>query len=243
VSRASVRWRSRRWRAICGIAVCVLATSTSHADGIVVDRVYDPYVQPLESEIEWRSIQQSDDVQDLEKHMLGVGRSFSDRWEAEVYAAWTSGMGDDLTLDLFEVEAKWQLTEQGEYALDWGVVFGVERKVDSDIWDAAATLVSARDFGRWTAVGNLTLTYEEGAGVTDEFETALHLQALYRYREELEPGIELHIGQNTSVLGPAFTGTLRLAPGRKLTWEAGLFWALDDESPDRVARLNLEFEF
>jgi hypothetical protein len=243
VTRLSVPWEFRRWQAGLGIAIGVLAATGARADGIVVDRVYDPYVQPLEAELEWRSVYQSDDVQDLQKHMLGVGRSFSDRWEAEVYAAWTQGMGDDLALDLFEVEAKWQLTEQGEYAFDWGVVFGLERKVDSDIWDATATLVSARDFGRWTAVGNLTLVHEEGAGVNNEFETALHLQTRYRLREEFEPGIELHIGQNTSVLGPAFTGTARLAPGRKLNWEAGLFWALDDESPDRVARLNLEFEF
>ena len=221
----------------------ILAAVRVFADGIVVDRVYDPYVTPLESEIEWRSVYQSDDIQDLQKHMLGLGRSFSDRWEAEVYAAWTQGMGDDLALDLFEAEAKWQLTEQGQYAFDWGVVFGLERKVDSDIWDASATLVSARDFGRWTAVGNLTLSYEEGAGVTDEFETKWHFQTRYSYREAFEPGIELHIGQNTSVLGPAFTGAVRLSPGRKLLWEAGYFWALDDESPDRVARLNLEYEF
>lgn len=241
--RLPVTWRPRRRRVAPGIAACVLAASTARADGIVVDRVYDPYVQPLESEIEWRSVYQSDDIHDLQKHMLGVGRSFSDRWEAEVYAAWTRGMGDDLAFDLFEIEAKRQLTEQGEYAFDWGVVFDLERKADSDIWDASATLVSARDFGRWTAVGNLTLAYEEGAGVNDEFETALHLQTRYRYRESFEPGLELHIGQNTSVLGPAFTGTVRLTPGHKLNWEAGMFWAVDDESPDRVARLNLEYEF
>ncbi|MGA8204725.1 MAG: hypothetical protein WB812_09420 [Woeseiaceae bacterium] len=233
----------RRWPAGLGIVIGLLAAAAARADGIVVDRVYDPYVQPLEAELEWRSVHQSDDVQDLQRHMLGIGRSLSDRWEAEVYAAWTQGMGDDLALDLFEVEAKWQLTEQGEYAFDWGVVFGVERKVDSDISAATATLISAKDFGRWTAVGNLTLAYEEGTGVTDEFETALHLQARYRYREALEPGIEFHIGQNTSVLGPAFAGTVRFAPAHKLRWEAGLFWALDDESPDRVARLNLEYEF
>jgi len=243
VSRDPVPGQLRRWRVILGIAIGVFAATGARADGIVVDRVYDPYVQPLESEFEWRSVHQSHDVKDLQKHMLGIGRSFSDRWEAEVYAAWTQGNGDDLRLDLFEVEAKWQLTEQGEYAFDWGAVFGIERKVDSDITAATATLISAKDFGRWTAVGNLTLAYEEGTGVTDEFETALHLQARYRFREQFEPGIELHAGQNTSVLGPAFTGIVRFSPGRKLRWEAGLFWALDDESPARVARLNLEYEF
>jgi hypothetical protein len=243
VRRQRIAGRRYRWRAGLGIAACALAASRARADGIVVDRVYDPYVQPLESEIELRSVYQADDTLDLQKHMLGVGKSLSDDWEAEIYAAWTRGLGDDLALDLFEVEAKRQLTEQGEYAFDWGMVFELERKVDDDIWEAATTLVSARDFGSWSALANFTLVYEGGSGVNDEFETALHLQTRYRYREEFEPGLELHIGQNTSVLGPAFTGTFRLTPGRKLNWEAGMFWALDDESPDRVARLNLEYEF
>ena len=81
-------------------------------------------------------------------------------------------------------------------------------------------------------------------------EDAMHVTALVvpgallEQLDELEARLLLlHVGQNTSVLGPAFTGTVRLSPGRKLLWEAGYFWALDDESPDRVARLNLEYEF
>ncbi len=214
------------------------------ADGIVVDRIYDPYVQPLETEVEWRSVLQSDDeTQDLQIHSLGVGRSLSDRWAAEIYAVGSKTRTDDLDLDLYEFELKWQLTEQGEYALDWGAVFELERDTDDDTWEASASLLSARDFGRWTAIANVGLVYEWGSGVDNEFETELHVQARYRWQEAVEPAIELHMGQGTAALGPALTGLIRTSPGRKFRWEAGIFWALNNESPDQIVKLNLEYEF
>ena len=222
----------------------LLASAITHADGLVVDRIYDPYVQPLETEIEWRSILQSDDdLGDFQRHALGFGRSLSDRWSAELYAIGTKTSGENLDLDVFELEFKWQLTEQGEYAFDWGMVFELEREVNEAIWEMGASLVSARDFGRWSAIANLGLLYEWGSGVDNEFETQLHIQTRYRYKESLEPAVELHVGQDTAALGPAFTGLYRLSPGKKLRWNAGVFWGLDDETPDRTYKLNLEYEF
>lgn len=214
------------------------------ADGIVVDRVYDPYVQPLETEIEWRSILQSDDeTVDIDKHMLGVGKSLSDRFALELYAIGTREGGESFDIDTFEAELRWQITEQGEYAFDWGAVFELERYTGENVWEASASVVAARDLGRWTALANLGLVYEWGSGIGDEIETELRLQTRYRLRESLEPAIELHLGQDTAVLGPALTGLIRTAPGRKLRWEAGVFLPLDSASPDRVARLNFEYEF
>ena len=183
------------------------------------------------------------DLPDLQRHGLGFGRSLSDRWAAELYAIGTKTEGGSLDVDTFELEFKWQLSEQGEFAFDWGMVFELERETDEDVWEAGATLISARDFGRWSAVANLGVVYEWGSGVDDEFETELHLQTRFRYKERFEPAVELHAGQDTMALGPAFTGVYRASPGKKLRWNAGLFWGLDADSPDRVFKLNLEFEF
>jgi len=236
----------RAWRAPCTLvasAVVALPRLTC-ADGVIVDRIYDPYVQPLETELEWRSIVQSDDeATHLQKHMLGIGRSLSDRWAAEFYAIATRERGEVLDADLFELEFKRQLTEQGEFAVDWGAVFEFEREVDQDLWEIAATLVAARDFGRWTGLANFGLVYEWGSSIENEIETELGIQARYRLRESFEPGFELHLGQYTAVLGPALTGLFRPAPGKKFGWEAGVFFALDETSPDYVVKLNLEYEF
>jgi hypothetical protein len=229
---------------IIGAATVVLISLAAQADGIVVDRIYDPYVQPLETEIEWRAIFQSDDdLLDVQKHSFGVGRALSDRWALELYAIGSKVSGDSFSIDAFELEAKWQISEQGEFAFDWGMVFEIEREYDDDIWEASATLISSRDFGRWTGTANLSLIYESGSGIDDEFETALNVQTRYRLKESFEPAIELHMGQDTTALGPAMTGLYRLSPGKKLRWEAGVFWGLNDESPDQTVKLNLEFEF
>ena len=55
--------------------------------------------------------------------------------------------------------------------------------------------------------------------------------------------LELHVGQDTKALGPALAGLLRLSPGKKLRWEAGIFFGMDDNSPDQTVKLNLEYEF
>jgi len=194
--------------------------------------------------VEWRSVFQSDDVLgDVQKHSLGVGRSLSDRWAMEFYAIGTKSSGESISVDAYELEAKWQLTEQGEFTFDWGMVFEVERETSDDVWELSASLMSARDFGKWTAIANLGLIYEWGSGVADELETEFHLQARYRLKESLEPAIELHMGQDTVALGPALTGLQRLSPGKKFRWEAGVFWGVDSQSPDQTVKLNFELEF
>lgn len=224
-----------------GVMLIPLAAA---ADGIVVEHIYDPYVQPLETEIELRSILQSDDILgDVQKHSFGVGRSLSDRWAMEFYAIGSKTDGESISVDAYELEAKWQITEQGEFAFDWGMVFELERETGDDIWELSTALISSRDFGSWTGTANLGLVYEWGSGVEDEFETRFHLQARYRLKEALEPAIELHMGQDTVALGPALTGLRRLSPGKKFRWEAGIFWGLDTESPDQTFKLNFEFEF
>ena len=144
----------------------LLLAGTAAADGVVVSKIYDPYVQPLETELEWRFVSQEDDTNpDVQKHSLGFGRSLSDRWAFELYAIGQRGAGESLSVDAYEVEAKWQLTEQGEYAYDWGVLFELEREIDDNAWEFAASLLAARDFGKITATANLGVIYEWGQGI------------------------------------------------------------------------------
>jgi hypothetical protein len=234
-------------RAAVTISALVPFLVVSHvavADGLVIDRVYDPYVQPLETEIELRSIIASDDqLPDVQRHSLGLARSLTDRVAIELYLIGTHTRADNLDLDAYELELKWQITEQGEFAFDWGMMFELEREVDSRAWEASAKVLSSRDFGRWTATANFALAYEWGAGVSDEIETEFHLQARHRFKEVLEPAVEFHMGQDVVLLGPLLAGVYRLSPGRKLRWDGGIFWGLDEKSPDRVIKLNIEYEF
>lgn len=221
-----------------------LASGIALGDGVVVSKIYDPYVQPLETEIEWRFVDQRNDIlPDLQKQSLGFGRSLSDRWAAEAYLIATKGIGESLSVTAYELEAKWQLTEQGEYAVDWGLLFELEREIERNAWEASTQLLAVRDIGRTTLTANLGLIYEWGERVQNEIETTFRMQARYRLKESFQPSIELHAGQDTTAAGPAFSGLLRAAGGKKLRWELGLFAGIGESSPNQVLKMNLEYEF
>lgn len=209
------------------------------ADGLAIDKVYHPYVQPLEREIEWRMI--SGDGE--QKHRLGIGKSLSDRLFVEGYVIVEDNLDDNATLAAYELEAKWQLTEQGEYAIDWGVIAELEKERHEDNWEFATGLLMEKEWGRWVGAANLWAIYEWGDTKKDELETALALQARYRYSRHFEPALEFYSGQNTRGLGPVIMGDIRFSAGKKLHWEAGSIIGLDSKTPDQTWRLLTEFEF
>ena len=220
--------------------VSVMAVPPAYADGQVVDRVYDPYVQPLEKELEWRT---SSIPGEQQLHRLGFGRSFSDRWFGEVYLIGERNSGEDLKLAAVELEAKWQLTEQGEYAADWGLLFELEQEREDNVWEAAATLLSSREWGRWTGTANLAAVYEWGDDFTNEWESELRLQARYRWSPLFEPGVEFYAGQDYTGVGPVIRGVKKLPRAQQLLWELGVIQGLTSDSADQTIRLLLEFEF
>jgi len=224
--------------------VALFISSLAVADGVVVSKIYDPYVQPLETEIEWRFVSQRDDaIPDVQKHSIGIGRSLSDRWAGEIYAISVKGVGESISVNAYELEAKWQLTEQGEFAFDWGLLFELERDIEQNAWEVSTQLLAARDLGRMTVTGNLGLIYEGGKRIENEIETTLRLQARYRLQETFEPSLEVHVGQDTTAAGPLISGLFRIGQGRKLRWELGVFAGLSERSPDQIVKANLEFEF
>jgi uncharacterized protein involved in tolerance to divalent cations len=167
----------------------------------------------------------------------------SDRWAVELYAIGLKGPNENLSVDTYELEAKWQLTEQGEYAFDWGLLFELEREIEENAWEFSTQMLVSRDWGRVSAVANVGVIYEWGERIQNEIETTLRVQTRYRLQEAFEPGLELHMGQDTRAIGPALTGLVRVSRGRKIRWELGLFAGLDEKSPDRTVKANIEFEF
>ncbi len=214
------------------------------ADGLVVDKIYDPYVQPLEKEIEWRGIYAADDSEpDQQKHFFAFGKSVSERWWIEGYAIGEKESGGSFSIDAYEIEAKWQLTEQGEYAADWGILFEIERETSENVWEASVGVLVAKEFGRWTGSANLLGVYEWGGGIDNEFETVLRAQAKYRHAAAFEPALELFLAEDTKAFGPAIMGIRRFSAGRKLKWELGVAFGLDSDSADETVRTVLEYEF
>ncbi len=232
-------------RGLC-LGISLLVTGTAFGDGNVVNKVYHPYVDALESELEYRGIvqdEQKGQVNPSQIHRLSYGRSFGNNLFGELNLIGARERGGSFDADAFELELKWQLTEQGEYDADFGMVFEYEQKTGSDVQELVAGFLVEKEIGRWSGAANLFLKEEWGDDIRGEFETAAALQARYRYVRSFEPAFELYMGQDTFALGPAVLGSAIVGTRKTVSWEAGVMFGESDTSPNTTFRFLLEFEF
>ena len=229
------------------LLICLLLLTThSSADGIVVDKIYHPYVIAFEKELEWRMVfqdQQTGVENDLQKHQFAFGWAMGDRWFGEVYIVGEKSENSSFEVEAYELEAKWQITEQGEYWADWGLLFELEKEAGQSSWEFATGILMEKEWGDWSGTANLMIKHEWGSAIKEETDSTLGLQARYRMSRSFEPALEFYSGENTNALGPVIMGNVNFGIGRKLHWETGLLFGLDDSSPDTTFRALLEYEF
>ncbi len=208
------------------------------ADSGAVDKVYHPYVQPLEREFEWRMLSEGGG----QTYRLGLGQSITDKVFVEGYLI-AKDVGNHLKLEAYEIEAKWQLTEQGEYAADWGLLFELEKLQHDDTWESSVGVLVEKQWGRWVGAANVKLIYEWGPEIEDELETALASQIRYRYKPYLEPAVEFYSSDQGVALGPVIMGDIRLQAAKKVHWEVGSIFGINSVAPNNTWRLLVEYEF
>lgn len=227
--------------------LAAIFTVPAVADGVGIDKVYHPYVEQLEWEAEWRMTHQ-DESQALgetrvQSHSLGLGHAFSEYLFAEIYMIGEQSSAESLALTAYEVELLWQLSEQGEYAVDYGLLFELEKERGEDVWEYSTKLLLEKEWGRYSTTANMGLIYEWGDAISNEWETSLALQGRYRYSPRFEPAIEFYVAEDTLGLGPVLTGVERLGLMQALRWEAGVILGMNQETPDYTLRFVLEYEF
>jgi hypothetical protein len=229
------------------VCLSLLAVSAaSAADGFAVDKVYHPYVEALEQEIEWRVVAQNTESTNSPRkqlHRFAYGRAFGDRWFGELYLVGEKSSDENLEISAYEIEAIYQLSEQGEYWADWGLIFELEKEKGLDVWEAGSGILVEKEHGRWSTTANLLIVQEWGQDIADEIESSVAVQTRYRYSALFEPAIEIHSAQDTKALGPVFLGNIRLGNRRNIHWELGAFAGLESDSPDYSFRGGIEFEF
>ncbi len=226
--------------------VLVLMLSSVYAGSVIPGKVYSPYVVLGETEIESRTVLLEDADPSRDKvyaQRLGYGQTLSETWFGEIYLTGSRNNNREFEIDGIELELIHQLTEQGEYDADWGLIFEFERSVRQGEWAAASGVLVKQDRGRWSGMANFFVAYEYQSGRGGRLETRLASQLRYRYKRELEPALELYSQDSARVLGPVIMGTHRFGLGKKLHWELGVLFGLDNKSPDRSWKLLLEYEF
>ena len=167
-----------------------LSTGSTHglADGSAVTQIYSPYVQPLEKELEFVWIhddRHKGHTPSSTSAKVGYGTSLFTNLYTELSI--THLNTDEGSLDEIELETIWQLTEQGEYSSDWGLLFELETALGEDAHEISLGVLNQKDINRWSIVSNVVVSYEWGAQRQDEPETRLGIQTRYRLGTAFEP--------------------------------------------------------
>lgn len=231
------------WLVLASLSLLLSYTSTVYADGVVVDKVYHPYVLPNEREVEWRLFSHKDSHNNKLAQRFAYGQSLTDTIMLELYLVGERDINDDFSLTSYELEARWMLTEQGEYWADWGLLFEIEKEKQKKNWEVTSGILVEKEFGRTSLTFNAFIIYEWGNTIISEFETEFRLQYRYRYLEQFQPAIELYSGENYLGIGPAFMGIQRFDGQKQLKWELGLITGVDSRSKGHVLRVAIEYEF
>jgi hypothetical protein len=220
-----------------------MGSASTWGDGSAISQVYAPYVQPLERELELLWLDETRPSGRIESNTLtklGFGTSFLDGVYTELSVSKLDASSSDSTQ--VELEVIWQITEQGEYSSDWGLLFEAETNLDTHNHELSAGLLNQKDWKKFSLISNLVATYEWGSGFENEFESRLGLQARYRLQPEFEPMIEFFQGPDTTAIGPGAAGLIRLRPARQLRWGFSILKGLNSEL-DYTAKLEFEYEF
>lgn len=241
--KALMLFKQSCWFIVTSLSFLLSYASTAHADGVVVDKVYHPYVTANEQEVEWRLFSHKESENNKLAQRFAYGQSLTDDIMLEFYLVGERDVNDDFSLTSYELEARWMLTEQGEYWADWGLLFEIEKMQSQKNWEVTSGILVEKEFGRTSLTFNAFIIYEWGNTLVSEFETEFSLQYRYRYLEQIQPAIEVYSGQNYLGIGPAFMGVQRFDGQKQLKWEVGFITGVDSQSKGHVLRVAIEYEF
>jgi hypothetical protein len=147
-------------------------------------------------------------------------------------------------LEAFEIEAKFQLSEQGEYFADFGLLTELEKVREADEWELKIGPLIQKPLGNWLATLNLLGETKFGSDVSasGKWEFLGRAQLKYLSSPRFEPGLEYYGDEGTQALGPAVYGRIDLS-GSKILWQAGWMLGLDATTADNTIRWQFEWEF
>lgn len=219
----------------------VMHAAQTHAE---INRVYHPYVEQGERELEYGFTLRDLGGDEVLLNRAAVGYAWNDKIFTEIYLLTETLSHDGEEIRAYEAELKWQITEQGEYWADWGLLLeaGTARNISSHEF-AAGILWEKEVANRWVATANAIAEYEFGSDIEAELEAAVRAQLRYRYSAALEPALEFYLDDQDWAAGPAFMGTIKFSGRKQLRWELGLLFGLNADTPESSLRGGIEFEF
>lgn len=226
-----------------GLLLLSFISRSSLADGIPVDKVYHPYVLANEREFEWRFISRQNDDGNVLGQRLAYGHALSDVMTIEAYIVGERDEQGDFGLQAYEIEARWMLTNQGEFWADWGAIFELEKQHKKNAYEISTGVLFEKEFTHTSLTLNALVIYEWGNDIQNEIESEFRLKYRYRYLPAFQPAIEIYTGEDFIGAGPAFMGIHRYQGQKQLKWEMAFIAGLNGDAKDHTLRFALEYEF
>ncbi|MFO1406671.1 MAG: FTR1 family protein [Steroidobacteraceae bacterium] len=257
---AAGRWVDRTARAlpraaaasaVVAAAVLGLRPVDARADHVV----YSPLVEDGEKAVEIRGHYDFDPDPALDggqSYKLEYEWTPMSRWLSEILVEYEREPGEDLAATEIASENVFQLTEQGRYWADFGLLAEFAYSLERGGANALeVALLGQKDWGRNEVRVNLVFEQE----LEDDADLEVEYRWQYRYRldERFEPGVEMYGGagdwgdlgnfdEHEQQLGPGLYGKFRTSDGA-VKYELALLFGLTDQTPDETLRFMVEYEF
>lgn len=222
-------------------------------------KVYLPYVEKGEYEIEYRGYRTIDDdntKNNKQVNKLAFGYGVTDFWFTEIYAEFERSPGGTTVYEATEWENLFQFTDRGEYWADLGLraeyVFAAQSGSADKI--EFGPLIT-KDIGRTTNTANIVFEQEVGANRSSGTGFGYALETRWRLDPHFEPAIQAFgefgnvdkfntVDNQSHKVGPVLIGSFSLGnlPG-KIGYDVGYLFGVTDGAEDGTVKALLEYEF
>lgn len=207
--------------------------------------VYSPRVEQGEWEIEYKGRyfhdRESDEHRQAQsKFALGYGPT--SYWWAELYAEYEHTPGSGGGWSAFEWENRFQLTEPGQYWVDVGALFELERAHPGTGKEVRAGLLLEKDIEETTMTVNWLFNRAFADEEPSRWEQIYRAQWAWRYRPEIQPLLQWQSDEHSAYVGPGVAGKLKVA-GRHVGYHLTWLRRISGDTPKNALRVQLEYEF
>ena len=218
--------------------VCFSSTATAYS------LIYSPIVEYGETEVELYMQHVSDDnplIDGEQQYVIEFGKGITPKLFLEAKVEIEKKVNGDRETEAIAIEGVYQLTEQGEYSWDVGLLAEVEYSlVTDDLKEIEFGPILATELGsNMTFTTNLIAEYEK---LEKKFEASVNAQLKWRLGKSFEPAIEIYADEYSKKMGPVVMGKFK-TDSAKIGYELGWLFGMDDVTADNTLKFMLEYEF
>ena len=252
--------KTKTYAASAGLAFAAALSLYTAGAGAADMKIHSPIVERGVTEVELLGFRDFDKRPALDKNQefkISVGHGFTDWLSLEVGGEIEKEKSEGkYEVEAYELEALFQLTPQGKYWMDVGLLAEYERAAESgNPSQFKLTPLLEKEFGPLTATVNLVFIKESGTNKAPGTQFSYAARLKYHLTDtSLEPAIEMfgdpgRIGdmpsrsQQPHWIGPALYGKWKTAPGQALVWSVAALFGITDAASDTRAVVRLEYEF